>query len=160
MPIIAIYPGTFDPLTYGHIDIITRSARLFEQVILAIALNNSKQPLFSLEERVLLAQQAVQNLSNVRVMGFSQLMADFAQQHGASVLIRGVRSVSDFDYEKQLAQANRQLHPDLETVFMAPTEKFAFLSSTIVKEVARHQGNVQTFVTPAIHQALLEKFAG
>lgn len=157
MSIIAIYPGTFDPLTLGHLDIIARSARLFEQVILAVALNPSKKPLFSLEERVALAQQAVSHLSNVRVAGFSDLMADFAKRQQATVLIRGVRSVSDFDYERQLAQANQHLHPELETIFMTPSEKFAFLSSTIVKEVARHQGNIEGFVTPETRQALMAK---
>ncbi|WP_241592876.1 pantetheine-phosphate adenylyltransferase, partial [Rosenbergiella epipactidis] len=113
MSVVAIYPGTFDPLTLGHLDIIQRSAGLFERLIVAIALNPSKKPLFSLEERVALARQATANLPNVEVIGFNSLLAQLAAQHRATVLIRGVRSVSDFDYERQLAQANQQLNPQL-----------------------------------------------
>jgi len=158
MSVVAIYPGTFDPLTLGHLDIIKRSAGLFERLIVAIALNPSKKPLFSLEERVTLATHATANLPNVEVIGFDSLLAQLAEQHCATVLIRGVRSVSDFDYERQLAQANQQLNPLLETIFMTPNEHYAFLSSTIVKEVARHQGSIDGFVTPAIQHAVLAKF--
>ncbi|MBT0727417.1 pantetheine-phosphate adenylyltransferase [Rosenbergiella australiborealis] len=158
MSIVAIYPGTFDPLTLGHLDIIQRSAAIFQTVILAIALNPSKKPLFSLEERVQLAELATASLPNVKVMGFDSLLAQFAEKHDATVLIRGVRSVSDFDYERQLAQANQHLNPSLETIFMIPNEKYAFLSSTIVKEVARHQGNIDAFVTTEIRHALQHKF--
>ncbi|MBT0723657.1 pantetheine-phosphate adenylyltransferase [Rosenbergiella sp. S61] len=158
MSVVAIYPGTFDPITLGHLDIIKRSAALFEQLIVAVALNPSKKPLFSLEERVTLAEHATASLANVKVIGFNSLLAQLAEQHHATVLIRGVRSVSDFDYERQLAQANQQLNPQLETIFMTPNEQYAFLSSTIVKEVARHQGNIKTFVTAEIHQAVLNKF--
>ncbi|MBT0722279.1 pantetheine-phosphate adenylyltransferase [Tatumella sp. TA1] len=159
MSIVAIYPGTFDPLTLGHLDIIQRSARLFERVVVAVALNPSKKPLFSLEERVQLARYATATLANVQVVGFNSLLAQLALEQHAKVLIRGVRSVSDFDYERQLAQANQQLNPQLDTIFMTPNEKYAFLSSTIVKEVARHQGDITTFVTSEIHQAVLNKFA-
>ncbi|MCL9669136.1 pantetheine-phosphate adenylyltransferase [Rosenbergiella epipactidis] len=158
MSVVAIYPGTFDPLTLGHLDIIQRSAGLFERLIVAIALNPSKKPLFNLEERVALAKQATANLPNVEVIGFDSLLAQLAAQHRATVLIRGVRSVSDFDYERQLAQANQQLNPQLETIFMTPNEQYAFLSSTIVKEVARHQGNIENFVSAEIHRAVLAKF--
>ncbi|WP_241618243.1 pantetheine-phosphate adenylyltransferase [Rosenbergiella epipactidis] len=158
MSVVAIYPGTFDPLTLGHLDIIQRSAGLFERLIVAIALNPSKKPLFSLEERVALAKQATANLPNVEVIGFNSLLAQLAAQHRATVLIRGVRSVSDFDYERQLAQANQQLNPQLETIFMTPNEQYAFLSSTIVKEVARHQGNIENFVSVEIQHAVLAKF--
>lgn len=158
MSVVAIYPGTFDPLTLGHLDIIQRSAGLFERLIVAIALNPSKKPLFSLEERVALARQATANLPNVEVIGFNSLLAQLAAQHRATVLIRGVRSVSDFDYERQLAQANQQLNPQLETIFMTPKEQYAFLSSTIVKEVARHQGNIENFVSAEIQRAVLAKF--
>ncbi|WP_241596479.1 pantetheine-phosphate adenylyltransferase [Rosenbergiella epipactidis] len=158
MSVVAIYPGTFDPLTLGHLDIIQRSAGLFERLIVAIALNPSKKPLFSLEERVALAKQATANLPNVEVIGFNSLLAQLAAQHRATVLIRGVRSVSDFDYERQLAQANQQLNPQLETIFMTPNEQYAFLSSTIVKEVARHQGNIENFVSTEIQHAVLAKF--
>ncbi|WP_294911974.1 pantetheine-phosphate adenylyltransferase [Tatumella sp. UBA2305] len=153
----AIYPGTFDPLTLGHLDIVTRSARLFDQVILAIARNNTKQPMFSLDERIDLAQQATSHLPNVTVLGFGDLMANFARQQQANVLIRGVRSVSDFDYERQLAQMNNHLLPGLESVFMIPAETYAFVSSSLVKEVARHGGDVSGFVTGPVCQALLAK---
>jgi len=159
MSIVAIYPGTFDPLTLGHLDIIERSARLFSRVIVAVALNPTKHPLFTLEERVELATQATAAFTNVQVVGFNSLLAQLADDHGAKVLIRGVRSVTDFDYERQLAQANQQLNPQLDTIFMTPNEKFAFLSSTIVKEVARHEGNIETFVTADIRQAVLNKFS-
>ncbi|KGD79671.1 phosphopantetheine adenylyltransferase [Tatumella morbirosei] len=155
----AIYPGTFDPLTLGHLDIVTRAARLFDQVILAIARNNTKQPMFSLDERIDLAQQATSHLSNVTVLGFGDLMANFARQQQANVLIRGVRSVSDFDYERQLAQMNNHLLPGLESVFMIPAEAYAFVSSSLVKEVARHGGDVSGFVTGQVCQALLVKLA-
>jgi len=158
MSVVAIYPGTFDPLTFGHLDIIKRSAGLFERLIIAIALNPTKKPLFSLEERVALAKQATASLPNVEVIGFNSLLAQLAEQHSATVLIRGVRSVSDFDYERQLAQANQQLNPQLETIFMTPNEQYAYLSSTIVKEVARHQGNITNFVSAEIHHAVLAKF--
>ncbi len=153
----AIYPGTFDPLTLGHLDIVTRAARLFDQVILAIARNNTKQPMFSLDERIALAQQATSHLPNVTVLGFGDLMANFARQQQANVLIRGVRSVSDFDYERQLAQMNNHLLPGLESVFMIPAEAYAFVSSSLVKEVARHGGDVSGFVTGPVCQALLAK---
>ncbi len=159
MSTIAIYPGTFDPLTLGHLDIISRSAKMFDHVVLAIALNPSKKPLFDLDERVSLAQQAVESLRNVRAEGFSCLMADFARQKQAKVLIRGVRSVSDFDYERQLAQANQHLYPELETIFMTPNERYAFLSSTIVKEVARHHGEISEFVPSMIRDALMYKLS-
>lgn len=155
----AIYPGTFDPLTLGHLDIVTRASRLFNHVILAIAKNNSKQPLFTLDQRVALAQQATAHLPNVDVLGFSELMAIFARQQQANVLIRGVRSVSDFDYERQLAQMNSHLLPGLESVFLIPTEAYAFVSSSLVKEVARHGGDISGFVTPEILCALNEKLA-
>ncbi len=153
----AIYPGTFDPLTLGHLDIITRASRLFDHVILAIASNSTKKPMFTLEERVALAQQATCHLSNVGVTGFSELMADFAGKQQANVLIRGVRSVSDFDYERQLALMNNHLLPGLESIFLIPAEAYAFISSSLVKEVARHHGDISGFVTPEICQALLNK---
>ena len=155
----AIYPGTFDPLTLGHLDIVTRAGRLFDHVILAIARNNTKQPMFSLQERIALARQATAHLENVDVMGFGDLMVNFARQQQANVLIRGVRSVSDFDYERQLAQMNNQLLPGLESIFMIPAEAYTFVSSSLVKDVARHGGAISAFVTGPLPQALLEKFA-
>jgi len=159
MKTTAIYPGTFDPLTNGHIDLVQRATRLFDTVILAIAANPSKQPMFSLEERVAMAEQVFAQQPKVQVMGFSGLLADFAEHQQAQVLLRGVRAVADFEYEFQLASMNRQLNPDLDSLFMTPSEKNMFISSTLVKEVARHGGDVSSFVTPNILQALLQKFS-
>ncbi|RVT47801.1 pantetheine-phosphate adenylyltransferase [Rheinheimera sediminis] len=154
----AIYPGTFDPLTNGHSDLVQRAALLFDQVIVAVAANPSKQPLFTLAERVQLAQQCFISLPNVTVVGFSGLLADFAKQNQAQVLLRGVRAVADFEYEFQLASMNRQLNPDLDSLFMTPSEKNTFISSTLVKEVARHAGDVSRFVASHVEQALKQKF--
>jgi pantetheine-phosphate adenylyltransferase len=154
----AIYPGTFDPLTNGHSDLVQRAARLFDQVIVAVASNPSKQPLFSLAERVQLAKQCFTDLPNVTVVGFSGLLADFAKQNQAQVLLRGVRAVADFEYEFQLASMNRQLNPDLDSLFMTPSEKNTFISSTLVKEVARHGGDISRFVASHVELALKQKF--
>lgn len=158
MHIRAIYPGTFDPLTNGHADIVLRAARLFETVIVAVAANPSKQPLFSLDERVALARQAFADCLNVSVIGFSGLLADFAKSQQAQVLIRGVRAVADYEYEFQLASMNRSLNPELDSIFMTPSEKNTFISSTLVKEVCRHGGDVASFVPEHVKQALLAKF--
>lgn len=157
MKINAIYPGTFDPLTNGHADLVQRAARMFDQVIVGVAANPSKQPLFSLDERVALAQQAFTGISNVRVIGFSGLLAKFAEQQHAQVLIRGVRAVADFEYEFQLASMNRQLNPALDSIFMTPSEKNTFISSTLVKEVCRHGGDISSFVPAHVKHALKSK---
>ncbi|MBQ4833985.1 pantetheine-phosphate adenylyltransferase [Pseudoalteromonas sp. MMG010] len=159
MNIVAIYPGTFDPLTNGHTDLIHRAANMFSTVIVAIAHNPSKQPCFSLDERVSMAKSILSHLSNVKVIGFSGLLADLAKDQQANVLIRGIRAVSDFDYEFQLANMNRRLNPDLESVFLTPSEGNSFISSTLVKEVAKHNGDVSEFVHPIIQQALIKKWA-
>ena len=153
----AIYPGTFDPVTNGHINIITRAAGMFDRVIMAIAASPSKKPLFSLDERVALAQEATAHLENVEVIGFSDLMASFARDQQATILIRGLRAVADFEYETQLAHMNRHLMPELESVFLMPAKEWSFISSSLVKEVARHQGDVTDFLPPNVHQALLQK---
>ncbi|MDF3826816.1 MULTISPECIES: pantetheine-phosphate adenylyltransferase [unclassified Pseudocitrobacter] len=153
----AIYPGTFDPITNGHIDIITRASKMFDRVILAIAASPSKKPMFDLNERVALAQQAIAHLDNVEVVGFSDLMANFARDRQATILIRGLRAVADFEYEMQLAHMNRHLMPALESVFLMPSKEWSFISSSLVKEVARHQGDVTDFLPPNVHQALMEK---
>ncbi|MFU9136369.1 pantetheine-phosphate adenylyltransferase [Erwinia tasmaniensis] len=153
----AIYPGTFDPMTNGHLDIVTRAARMFDSVILAIAVSPHKKTLFSLEERVTLAQEVVAHLANVEVVGFSDLMANFARDRQAHVLIRGLRAVSDFEYEMQLARMNRHLLSTLESVFMMPAEEYSFISSTLVKEVARHKGDVSAFLPAPVLAALLAK---
>jgi pantetheine-phosphate adenylyltransferase len=154
----AIYPGTFDPITNGHADLIERAAKMFSEVTVAIAANPSKKPLFTLEERVSLIQQVTAHLDNVDVVGFTGLLADFADLQKAPILIRGLRAVSDFEYEFQLANMNRRLNPKLESVFLTPAEENSFISSTLVKEVALHRGNVQGFCHPVVQQALLEKF--
>ncbi|WP_370560490.1 pantetheine-phosphate adenylyltransferase [Edwardsiella tarda] len=153
----AIYPGTFDPLTNGHLDIVTRAAHMFERVILAIAASPSKHPLFTLEERVAMARDVTAHLPNVEVQGFSELMAHFAQRQQADILVRGLRAVSDFEYELQLANMNRHLMPSLESVFLMPAEAWSFISSSLVKEVARHGGDVDAFLPPPVAQALLAR---
>ncbi|OQP34903.1 pantetheine-phosphate adenylyltransferase [Pantoea latae] len=155
----AIYPGTFDPITLGHLDIVTRAAQMFDEMVLAIAASPSKKPMFSLEERIELAREAVAHLPNVEVVGFSDLMANFARAQQANVLVRGLRAVSDFEYELQLAHMNRHLLPTLESVFLMPSEGFSFVSSSLVKEVARHGGDVSAFLPAPVHQALLAKLA-
>jgi len=153
----AIYPGTFDPITNGHIDIVTRAAAMFDELILAIAASPSKKPMFSLDERVALAREATAHLQNVTVVGFSDLMANFARDQQATILIRGLRAVADFEYEMQLAHMNRHLMPDLESVYLMPSKEWSFISSSLVKEVARHQGDVAHFLPQPVHQALLDK---
>ncbi|WP_440054989.1 pantetheine-phosphate adenylyltransferase [Pseudoalteromonas sp. T1lg65] len=160
MNVVALYPGTFDPLTNGHEDLIKRAAKMFDTVLLAIAHNPSKKPCFTLEERVTLSETVLKPLANVKVIGFSGLLVDLAKQHKANVLIRGIRAVSDFDYEFQLANMNRRLNPDLESVFLTPSEKNSFISSTLVKEVALHNGDVSQFVHPIVAKALQEKLHG
>lgn len=155
----AIYPGTFDPITNGHIDIVTRATIMFDQVVLAIAASPSKKPMFSLEERVALAKEATSHLKGVEVVGFSDLMANFARQQQANILIRGLRAVADFEYEMQLAHMNRHLMPELESVFLMPSKEWSFISSTLVKEVARHAGDVTHFLPANVHQALMDKLS-
>ncbi|MBA5204844.1 MULTISPECIES: pantetheine-phosphate adenylyltransferase [Pectobacterium] len=153
----AIYPGTFDPLTNGHLDLLTRASRLFDHVVLAIAASPSKNTLFTLDERVALAKGATGHLSNVEVVGFSDLMAHFAQQQHANILVRGLRAVADFEYELQLAKMNHHLMPTLESVFLMPSEEWSFISSSLVKEVARHGGDVSHFLPTPILKALIDK---
>ncbi|MCO6523739.1 MAG: pantetheine-phosphate adenylyltransferase [Candidatus Schmidhempelia sp.] len=157
--ITAIFPGTFDPITNGHIELITRAANLVDHLIIAVAVSPSKKTLFTLEERVAMVTESVAQLPKVTVLGFSQLMADFAREQNASVLIRGVRNSQDFEYEKQLAELNLQLKPDLETLFLIASAKNNFLSSTLVREVAMHHGDVSRFVPFEVNVALIEKFA-
>lgn len=158
MNITAIYPGTFDPFTNGHTDLVLRAARLFSTVLVAVAANPSKKPLFTLGERVQLAKQLFEGHDNVKVIGFSGLLADLAKEQHAQVLIRGVRAVADFEYEFQLASMNRTLNPELDSIFMTPSEKNTFISSTLVKEVCRHGGDVSGFVCPSVEAALKAKF--
>lgn len=153
----AIYPGTFDPMTNGHLDIVSRAAQMFDTIVLAVAASPGKKPMFSLEERVALATEVVAHLPNVEVVGFSDLMANFAKAQQANVLVRGLRAVSDFEYELQLAHMNRHLLPTLESVFLMPSEQYSFISSSLMKEVARHGGEVQAFLPAPVYQALKAK---
>ncbi len=157
-PCVAVYPGTFDPITHGHTDLVTRAARVFEQVVIAIAESPHKTPLFSLKERIELAQTQIGHLTNIRIVGFSNLLVDFVRESGASVIVRGLRAVSDFEYEFQLASMNRNLCEEVETMFLTPDEKYGFISSTLVREVARLGGDVSQFVGPEIQLALKESF--
>jgi pantetheine-phosphate adenylyltransferase len=153
----AIYPGTFDPITNGHADLVERAAKTFMNVIIGVASNPSKNPLFTLDERVNLIKKVTQHLDNVEVVGFTGLLADFADDQGATVLIRGLRAVSDFEYEFQLANMNRRLNPNLESIFLTPAEENSFISSTLVKEIALHRGRVDEFCPPVVIEALLKK---
>ena len=155
---IAVYPGSFDPITKGHEDLIHRSLEFVDQLIVAVAVNVSKQPLFSLEERVALIQAAVTD-KRVTVQSFEGLLAEFGKKVGASVIVRGLRAVSDFEYEFQMALMNRNLAPKLETVFLVPAFDLTYLSSSLVREVARFGGDVSSLVHPAVQKALKRKFA-
>lgn len=156
--IIAIYPGTFDPITNGHTDVIIRATALFSKVIVAIAANPGKSPAFSLQQRVDLANKVLQDVPQVQVVAFSALLSEFARTVNARVILRGLRAVSDFDYEFQLAGMNRRLAPELETVFLTPAEQYTFLSSRLVREVAALGGDVAAFVHPAVKMALSKRF--
>jgi pantetheine-phosphate adenylyltransferase len=153
----AVYPGTFDPMTLGHEDLVRRAARLFDKVILAIADSRAKRPFFTLDERVEMAREVLKDLGNVQVIGFSGLLMKFVQDHGARVVVRGLRAVSDFEYEFQLAGMNRGLYPDVETVFLTPGEQFMFISATIVREISVLGGDVSKFVHPVVAARLREK---
>ncbi len=155
---LAIYPGTFDPITNGHIDLVQRAARLFGKVIVAIAESPRKGPTFSVAERVRFAKLAVGEMGNVRVVGFSNLLVDFVRETGAGVLLRGLRAVSDFEYEFQLASMNRRLAPEVETLFLTPSEHYAFISASLVKEIASLGGDVGDFVPAEVHEALKKHF--
>ena len=153
----AIYPGTFDPITNGHIDIITRGASLFSELVVAVASNSAKRPFFSLEKRIYLAQQATAHLSNVSVIGFDTLLVNFVHEQEGRVILRGLRAVSDFEYEFQLAGMNRKLSKQVETMFLTPSEDAMFISSTMVREIALLGGDVSRFVPEVVVRALLER---
>jgi pantetheine-phosphate adenylyltransferase len=155
---IAVYPGTFDPITNGHTDLVSRAARVFSKVIIAIAESPHKRPLLSLEERIKLSQNEMAHLDNVEVVGFSNLLVEFVQQIGATVIIRGLRAVSDFEYEFQLASMNRHLAPGVETLFLTPDEDYSFISSSLVKEIARLSGDVSEFVCEDVRHAMRRRF--
>jgi pantetheine-phosphate adenylyltransferase len=155
---VAVYPGTFDPLTRGHEDLVRRAARLFGRVVVGVAESPSKRPFFSLAERVEMAQQVLAGLENVEVVGFDELLMNFLRRKGATVIIRGLRAVSDFEYEFQMAGMNRNLYPDVETVFLTPGEQYMFISATMVREIASLGGDVSKFVQPQVGARLVEKF--
>jgi pantetheine-phosphate adenylyltransferase len=153
----AVYPGTFDPITRGHEDLVRRAVRLFDHVVLAVADSRAKRPLFTLSERVDIAREALTDLENVSVVGFSGLLMKFAQQQKARIVVRGVRAISDFEYEFQLAGMNRGMYPEVETVFMTPGEQFMFVSGTLVREIAILGGDVRKFVSPYVARRLKAK---
>ncbi len=157
MNTIAIYPGTFDPVTNGHTDLVQRATRLFDQVIVAVAKGGSKEPVFPLQQRVLLVQEVLADMPGVKVCSFDTLLVDFMKQQGAGVILRGLRAVSDFEYEFQLAGMNRQLSPEVETVFLTPAEHYAYISSSLVREIASLGGDVSRFVHPKVVAALTSR---
>ena len=157
MKITALYPGTFDPITNGHTELVRRAARLFDTVVLAIAANPEKQPMFSLEERMALAREVVANIKGVIVEGFDDLLIECAHRHDARVILRGLRAVSDFEYEFQMAGMNKRLAPDIETAFLPASERDTFISASLVKEIAKLGGNVSEFVHPKVVAALAKK---
>jgi len=146
MSVVAVYPGTFDPVTNGHSDLVQRASKLFDRVIVAIAENPAKTPLFGLDQRVSMATTVLSSIPNVEVCGFSELLVDFARKRNANVILRGLRAVSDFEFEMQLASMNRRLDNSVETVFLTPAEETSFISASLVKEVALHGGDVSQFV--------------
>ena len=154
----AMYPGTFDPFTNGHNDLVRRACRIFDHVVVSIAANPGKTPLFTLEQRVDLARRVLADVPNVEVMGYTGLTVDFARQQGLNVIMRGLRAVSDFEFEFQLATMSRHLNGEVETVFLTPTEQFNFISSTLIREIASLGGNISEFVHPAVADALRERF--
>jgi len=155
-----IYPGTFDPITHGHCNLVERAATLFDKVVVAIATSKKKAPLFDSDTRVSLAQQALARTPNVEVCAFSGLIVDLVHQKGAIAVLRGVRSMTDFDYELQMAGMNSAMYPDFETVFLTPANNYAFISSTLVREIASMKGDVSNFVHPIVNAALQQRFAG
>jgi len=155
---IAVYPGSFDPITNGHIDLVSRASPLFDRVVVGIAESATKNPSFSLEDRISLARLALAGMTNVEVRGFTGLLAGFVRDTGAGVILRGLRAVSDFEYEFQLASMNRHLIPQAETLFLTPAEQYSFISSSLVREIARLGGDVSGFVHPAVQQALRQRW--
>ena len=153
-----VYPGTFDPITNGHIDLVERACNLFDHVVVAVADSSKKKPLFALQERVSLAEQVLGHLDNVEVCGFSGLLAHFVEEKQAQAMIRGLRAVSDFEYEFQLANMNRALSPTMESIFLTPSEHLSYISSTLVREIASLEGDVSKFVPQEVAQALKGKF--
>lgn len=155
----AIYPGSFDPVTYGHLDIIERSSKLFDRLVIGVLLNVQKVPMFTLEERVEMIKKETAHLPNVEVKGFSGLTVDFARENGAGFMVRGLRAVTDFEYELQLSHTNRELAPDVDTVFLTTGLKYGYISSSVTKEIAYFGGDITKFVPPAVEERIKEKLA-
>ena len=155
-----VYPGTFDPFTRGHEDLVRRAARLFDRVVVGIAASEAKKPMFTLDERIDMAREVLADLPNAKVTGFSSLLMAFVHEQGARAVLRGLRAVSDFEYEFQMAGMNRRLWPEVETLFLTPSEQYMFVSATIVREVARFGGDVSSFVHPAVAARLKAKAGG
>ena len=153
-----IYPGTFDPITNGHVDLVERAARLFDRVVVAIAHSEKKTPLFMLEQRVQLCQASLSHLDNVEVVGFNNLLIDFAKSQGASCVLRGLRAVADFEYEFQLANMNRAMYPAFESIFLTPSEHLSYISSSLVREIAALNGDVSPFVPEPVNQAIRQRY--
>lgn len=154
----ALYPGTFDPITNGHSDLIARASKLFDELIIAIAASPGKDPLFDLETRVALAEMVTSDIANTRVIGFSGLLMNCVREQNACVVVRGLRAMSDFEYEFQLASMNRRLNPDIETMFLTPAENFTFISASLVKEIAKLGGDVSQFLHPEVNASVIEKY--
>ena len=159
MAVSAMYPGTFDPITLGHEDLVRRACRLFDKVIVAVAANPGKEPMFTLDERVSFAVDALSEFDNVEVTGYEGLTVDFARKHGLQVIVRGLRAISDFEYEFQLANMNRHLTDEVETAFLTPTETYTYISSSLVREIASLGGDISEFVSPGVKEALMERVA-
>ena len=159
MSTIAIYPGTFDPITLGHVDIVVRASPMFDQVILAVAGSTSKNTIFSVEERIELASKVLEKIKNVKIIQFNGLMVDCAKENNASVILRGLRAVSDFEYEFQLAGMNRKLMPEADTIFLPTSEKYTYISSSLVREIAKFGGDITDFVPKVVKNVLIDKLA-
>ena len=157
MSLIAVYPGTFDPITNGHSDLVNRGVKIFDKVIIAVAQNPSKNTLFNVKERIEFIQEIFDENSQVEIYSLDKLLVDFANDHNATVILRGLRAVSDFEYEVQLASMNRSMEPNIESVFMSPAEEYGFLSSSIIKEIAKHGGDLSKFIDKAVLAALQKK---
>jgi len=154
-----VYPGTFDPITNGHTNIVERAAKLFDKIIIAVAASPKKQPLFPIDQRVAMAKEVLSHLDNVEVIGFENLLAEFVIEHQVNVILRGLRAVSDFEFEFQLADMNRRLVPQAESLFLTPDNHLSYISSTLIREIATLGGNVTEFVSPVVVEALKERFA-
>ena len=156
---IAVYPGTFDPITNGHFDLMKRGLKIFDKIIVAVAENSQKQTLLSLQQRIDLVNEVTKEIKAIDVMTLNKLVVDFAKDHSATIILRGLRAISDFEYEVQLASINRSIEPSIESVFMSPAEEYSFLSSSIVKDIARHNGDTSNYVHPAVSEVLREKYS-